>query len=376
MVLRASVWVFVLRASALVALGASIALLSDYVRSDPAFCGVDSGCGAVRDSGFGYLPFFGLGQLPLPALGALSFSLLFAATLLPDRRLRARVASPLALATGAIGLGLIALQFYLGHFCYLCMIADGAALFAAGSALALRRAPWPSDEPGEDGGLLSRGSWIGLSTLAVLAPGMFPMFVQTSEVPGVIRALYRSDQVTVVEFFDFQCPHCRDLSPRLKALVDREGAHLRFGYTPLPKNEFARAAARASICAAEQGREMEVTGHFFQSRVLAPEEAEKVAVALVPDAAAFRTCLASKRPDERIARDTQILKDAEFVGLPTTYIGGTRILGAQDDVAYRDALARAKDGSDRGGLKPWTYWLGALALALGLVLLGRQTKAS
>jgi predicted DsbA family dithiol-disulfide isomerase len=283
------------------------------------------------------------------------------------------VVLPLALCAGALGLALVGLQALIGHFCSLCLLVDSSAVACALAAFSLRKVEWPADEGEAKGGLsMPLGAWLALSTLSVAAPAFFPLLVQTSPVPGVIRALYADKGVTVVEFFDYQCPHCRDLSPRLKKVAEQEGATLRFGYTPLPGHVFARAAARASICAAEQGKEAEVTAHFFASSIGAEKDATEAAARLVPDAQAFEQCLASARPDERIQKDTHAIQTAEFVGLPTTYIGGTRILGAQGDAMYRDAILRARQGSDTGGLKPWTYWLATVALVLAIILLGRK----
>lgn len=377
-VLRASSWDFLLRVATLIALGTSAALLVDYVRPDPSFCGVDSGCGAVRDSGFGYLPFFGLGLLPVPVLGVLAFGLLFAATLLRTGELRAKVAAPLALSAGFAGAALILVQIWLEQFCYLCLIVDVSAIFCAVAGFVLTRTGgWSADvdEPRPTGGMrLSLIGWLGLSVLAVSAPVLFPSFVHTGEVPSVIRGMYDPKQVTVVEFFDYQCPHCRDLSPRLKAVAKAEGAKLIYGYTPLPGHEPARQAARASICAAEQGKEDEVTAHFFAESGYSPDSVLGRAQALVPDPQALAACMASGRPDQRIARDTETIKRAEFVGLPTTYIGGSRILGAQDDSVYVDAIRKARDGADRRGVQPWTYWLAVCAAALALVLLTRKKE--
>lgn len=400
--------------ASLVALGTSVALLLDYVSPEPSFCGIDSGCGAVRASGFGYLPFFGLGILPVPALGVLAFGLLYSATLLRSFELRAKLAAPLALAIGSASLPLIALQAYIGQFCSLCLVVDCAGILCGVSAFALRSggferafheeeptgtlldpqalmsegqrvkgvwrddsqiydAPNPLVRPAPKDPLrLKLSGWVSFGFLAVLAPLFFPSFVQTSEVPSAIRALYDPKQVTVVEFFDFQCPHCRDLSPRLKAIVAEEGsAEIRYGYTPLPGNPNSHDAARIAICAAEQGKEGEVTSAFFIAPDLAPEKALGLASQLVPDAKALEACLASKRPDARIEKDTAIIKEAGFVGLPTTYIGGVRVLGAEADVVYRDALVQAKSGGDRSGMTPWTYWFAVLALVGVVGLLTR-----
>jgi protein-disulfide isomerase len=211
--------------------------------------------------------------------------------------------------------------------------------------------------------------------LAFFAPLAYPSLVHQSDVPGVIRALYARERVTVLEFFDFRCPHCQDLSPRLKALVDEDPRlELRYGYTPLPGNPGSRDAARAAICAGEQQKEREAVMALLSDRRFELDRIQKTVEGIVPDANQFAECLRSKRPDDRIAADTEALKAAGFVGLPTTYVGGIRILGAESDLIYRDAFVRVLEGRDTRGLSPPLYWLGVLLVLIALLLQGRVRK--
>jgi len=70
------------RLAAILALAVSSALLVDYTSAIPTFCGVDSGCAAVRRSGFGFVPIAGQ-YVPLPVFGVLAFALLLGIALTP-----------------------------------------------------------------------------------------------------------------------------------------------------------------------------------------------------------------------------------------------------------------------------------------------------
>jgi len=416
--LRACTWLFSLRFAALLGLGVSVALLHDYTSSETAFCGLNSGCGAIRSSGFGYIPLPGLGLLPVPILGILAFSSLFAGSLQSSPRKRAQLVAPLAYVGAAGALGFLVLQAYLGHFCSFCVTADLSALAIAFCAFRLKAGGWgiahheeesertllepsflsseglsvpgvwrddsqiyeapnPLVRPPPQEPLRLKGrTWLLLAALSVAAPGFFPSFVKGSELPSVIRELYKPGQVTLVEFFDYQCPHCRDLSPRLKAIVkENKGVVLRLGYTPLPGHDMARAAARITLCAGEQEKEWEVAELFFKEHDLSEAHLLEVAQGIVADAPLLSKCLASPRPDARIKEDIARIQAAGWEGLPTTYIGETRIVGAMDDLVYRDALRRAQDGTDRGGLNPWVYWAGIFAIFAALILNGRVLPA-
>ena len=120
----------VLRVAVLIALGASAALAVDYLSLSPAFCGAESGCGAVRRSGFGYLPGT---SIPMPALGIAAFSTLFTLSLFESRR---KLLGSLAVTGGVLGVILLGLQvIVIGALCFLCVIVDVAAIVAGGIAL-------------------------------------------------------------------------------------------------------------------------------------------------------------------------------------------------------------------------------------------------
>src|SRR6478609_2901790 len=300
----------VLRGLILLALGTSAALLVDYTSGSPAFCGGQSGCAAVRESGLGYLPLGGT-VLPVPVIGVVAALVLF---LLASQVARRGASLGLCVVAGlgsVLALGLIGLQVLLGTLCWLCLMVDGSlvAVFALSW--------WVHVQLHKRGverreGLLG-STWWGLLGLALVGPLAYPLVVAPADVPGTITRLYEPGEITVLEFFDFQCPHCRSLSPRLKQLVAATpGARLRLGYTPLPGHEGSHEAARLTICAAEQQRELELAARFFKHTDFSAKSLLGVAREVVPDQAKLDACLASPRPAERITRDTAALKAAGF----------------------------------------------------------------
>jgi len=372
--MRVSLALLLVRAFILVALGISIALLLDYTSPDPAFCGGATGCAAVRESGFGHLSFGGSTTLPIPALGVAAFLTLFVLSLLSQRPWVHRVLRLLTGLGALLAACFVGLMLWLGSVCSLCLAVDGSMLLVAGLWF-FHDAQLRSGATARS--LVSLPAWLGLLGIVMLAPLLYPRLVSGREVPAVIAEMYRPGEITVLEFFDFQCPHCRDLSPRLSRLVERvDQAQLRFGYVPLPGHEAARKAARYCICAGEQNQESALVHRYLEQQDLGEAALLQTAHAVVPHVEALSACLASTRPDQRIKSDTQALKTAGFVGLPTTYIGGLRILGAEHDRVYQDALMKVQQGKDRTGLPPWLYWC-CVAVAAGSVMyLGREPQAA
>jgi predicted DsbA family dithiol-disulfide isomerase/uncharacterized membrane protein len=414
--LRPAHWLLLLRLAALVALATSAALMADYVAPEPTFCGAGSGCAHVRASGWGHLPLPGLPEIPVPLLGIVGFSFVLGASLIPDAQRRARVTVPLAGVLALSGLALIFLQlFVIGHICVFCVVVDLCALVVGGAAMGLRGEGWEDSAREEltqtfivDSAQLAAESqrlrgvwredsrvytppnpliaaarplrvrlkswaWAGLGVLAIAAPLGWIQVRPAAPVPSVIRELYEPGKINVVEFADFQCPHCRDLHFRLKEVLASYGDRVHFErrHVPLPMHPQAGEAARAAICAEAQGRGDALADHLFEAEDLTPGANRRAAERLGLDLGRFDACLAAPSTNARIAADIELLREAGFEGLPTTYVGGQRILGAERTEVFRDAMESAARGDDRVGVPAWAYLLLCGAVAAALVVFGR-----
>jgi protein-disulfide isomerase len=178
-----------------------------------------------------------------------------------------------------------------------------------------------------------------------------------------VRALQKPGVVTVVELSDFECPYCRALHPVLDGVLAAHGERVRLVRIsiPLPGHPHARDAARGYHCAQAAGRGEEMADVLFNSTALAPADIAAYARALDLDPARFAQCVADPATDRRIDRDVTTVTAAGFDGLPSVWIGDTRILGfdrAARDAPYAAALERALHGPS-----PWDK-----APAVGLAL--------
>jgi protein-disulfide isomerase len=300
--------------------------------------------------------------------GVLGFGALLTASLFA--RLQAAVL-PLALLGGATAVVLLVLQATaIGAFCTLCVVVDASAILIAGLALRLRRTPAAAVSD------LHYGAWLVLGTLAATIPAGWQLLRPApGDVPAAVRALYRSGKINVVEYADFECPFCRALHPRLKALLADYGerVHLIRLNLPLDRHPNARGAARAAICAAEQGKGEPMADALFASTDLSPAEIRRLAARIGVDQPRFDACVQNPETDRRIDREAEILRQHGLQGLPTVFIGDQVIVGLQPEEVFRDALERAATSSGRGGL-PAPLYAGLAALALGLtVFLGRRS---
>lgn len=155
--------------------------------------------------------------------------------------------------------------------------------------------------------------------------------------------------VTVVEFSDFQCPFCSRVAPILKKLrVDfPDEVRIIFRQNPLgracnprlqelyasePGKDFhpqACGAAKASVCAMEQGRFWEMHDQLFANQralkaAQLPEHAQHIGL----NVKEFHDCLASERPDATIQKDLKTVSLLGVKGTPTLFVNGRRLKGA------------------------------------------------
>ncbi len=387
-------WLLGTQLSLLVALGASAMLYAHYLApAESDFCGLRSGCEELRRSELSR--FFGRGVFSLPLwamlilLGVLGLSLrrgeqggqarqraevlqrggAGALWALPELTLFAACG-----LGGVVGLGLATYQAMVGSYCWLCLVVDAslvaAALLALGYAGALRGQPELPPRA------LTLGGWGALVVVLIGAPLLWGQVRSPDRIPPEIAALYTPGKINVVEFVDFQCPHCRRLHAVLQPLLHEYGARVAFQrlHRPLPQHAFAEPAARAAICADTQGQGEPMADRLF-SVELDDAAIRAAAEALGLDLARFYACLSSAETDSVLQRHAALLPDERFNGLPTTYIGPREIIGGRTETQLRDALEHAAR-PQRWSLPGSAYLLIVAALLASIVALGRRRAAA
>jgi predicted DsbA family dithiol-disulfide isomerase/uncharacterized membrane protein len=312
------------------ALAASAILFIDYRNAgDPAFCGVASGCFAVRVS-----PYSHLGPVPLPDLALPAFAILLVGSLLARTVAHHRLVAAAAGVGGLAAIALIAIQaFAVGAFCPWCVIVDASAILAAAAA-GLIALLIESDEHAARAAVPLPGvvAWGVAGALAVAMPFLWAKYPAVPPTPPELLAEQQPDKVTIVAFTDFECPFCRKLHPVLDELVEEHPGRVRVvrKMKPLAGHPGALPAAKAFVCAPEQAREA-LADHLYAAET--HELTDKRLVALADklglgDRAAFAACLDTPATKAAIDRDVALFEKLGGRGLPFTWVGGRAILGA------------------------------------------------
>lgn len=162
--------------------------------------------------------------------------------------------------------------------------------------------------------------------------------------------------VTIVEFADFQCPHCAKAAATLRQLLlayPSADVRVVFKHLPLSIHERAMPAALAAQCAAEQGAFWGMYDVLYgDNSLLSDANLRDDAQWLGLDLAAWSACLTSDSAKRAIDEDLALSDELGVSGTPTFFVNGWALVGAEPLETFKTVvdreLAKAKaSGVDR-----------------------------
>ena len=146
-------------------------------------------------------------------------------------------------------------------------------------------------------------------------------------------------KVTLVEFADYECPHCKRLQPVLRQIVDEfhNDVKVYFKHYPLPQHTNARLAAEAAVAANKQGKFWAFQDKLWDKQDdLSPALIEKLAKDSGLDLAKFRQDLASDAVKGRVQKDRDEGQALGLQATPTLYIDGREYTDPKDTESLRE----------------------------------------
>jgi protein-disulfide isomerase len=140
--------------------------------------------------------------------------------------------------------------------------------------------------------------------------------------------------ITLVEYGDYECPHCGRAYPIVKDVQARLGSQLRFVFRNFPLanlHPHAQHAAEAAEAAAAQGKFWEMHDLLFENQdSLDDANLKQYASGLDLDTAKFAQDLAGHSYKERVQHDFTSGVRSGVNGTPTFFINGARYDGSWD----------------------------------------------
>lgn len=146
--------------------------------------------------------------------------------------------------------------------------------------------------------------------------------------------------VTLVEYGDYECPHCGNAYPIVKQLRRHMGDRLRFVFRNFPQNTIhthASVAAQAAEAAASQGKFWDMHDMLFEhQQELAEADLVQYALKIGLEVYHFEADLSSERYARRVREDFRGGLRSGVNGTPTFFINDLRYDGER---AFEPMLA-------------------------------------
>ncbi len=141
--------------------------------------------------------------------------------------------------------------------------------------------------------------------------------------------------VTIVEFSDMQCPHCRQVAPTIEQLLAQEpNAHFVFQNFPLPNHNWAEKGADYVDCVGRASTD--AVWNFIQktfeqqesiTEANADEKLKAIATESGADADQIAACAAKPDTKARIQASLALGKSVGVTGTPAIFINGRMLSG-------------------------------------------------
>jgi protein-disulfide isomerase len=151
--------------------------------------------------------------------------------------------------------------------------------------------------------------------------------------------------VTIVEFFDYRCPYCKQVQPSLQKLLDQD-RKLRFVYKEMPVlGAPSVTAAHAALAARLQGK----YEHFHSAMMatkgqISDEVVYQVAGSVGLDVDRLKRDMTAPEIEQAVKANLALAKALDIRGTPGFIIGEHVVPGAIDLDALKELVADARKG--------------------------------
>jgi protein-disulfide isomerase len=147
--------------------------------------------------------------------------------------------------------------------------------------------------------------------------------------------------VTVTEFYDYRCPHCISIAPRVVSLIQAH-PEVRFVFKEMPIfGDTSEHAARAALAAKAQGKDyVGLYAALMEAHPLTDTEVDRIAAAKGVDLAAMNAPAALAK-DKAQLDDVQALAEKLAIDGTPGFIVGDTIIHGEDFDGLTAAIAKA-----------------------------------
>jgi protein-disulfide isomerase len=141
--------------------------------------------------------------------------------------------------------------------------------------------------------------------------------------------------VTIVEFSDLECPHCKDMQPLLdKLMAEEKNVKLVFQNFPLPTHDWAKKAAGYADCVGRSSNDAFwkfIGSVYTQQTDITAANADQKLTALADQAGVkgsdMAACAAKPETEARVEKSIALGKSLDVNSTPTLFVNGRPIPG-------------------------------------------------
>ena len=154
-------------------------------------------------------------------------------------------------------------------------------------------------------------------------------------------------KVTLVEFFDYQCPHCIDMVPVVESLI-KNNSQLKVVYKEFPiRGPMSDFSARAALAAQKQGKYSEFHKALMTSKVepLTEEVVFELAKSSGLNVDQLKADMKNNVVDAQVKANMELAKKLKLMWTPVFFIKGNSenvifIPGGVDEKQLADAISK------------------------------------
>jgi protein-disulfide isomerase len=149
--------------------------------------------------------------------------------------------------------------------------------------------------------------------------------------------------VTIVEFFDYRCPYCKQVEPSIESML-KQDPKLRLVYKEFPiLGPVSVTAAHAALAAKAQGKYDAFHAAMMTARGnITDDTVYQVASSVGLDVAKLKRDMASPEVAQTIKTDMKLADALDIHGTPAFIIGDKVVPGALDLDALKTMVADAR----------------------------------
>ncbi len=185
-------------------------------------------------------------------------------------------------------------------------------------------------------------AWRAQARLSVLVEEHWQALAATSARMDMVG----TSTAMIIEFGDYECPFCRDSDAHLEAVMESHpDVTIGFRHYPLtvihPK---AEGAARAAICAEEQGRFPQFHSLLFESTEWQETGDWKTLAenAGVADLASYESCLMDEATGRRLEEDMRLGEALGVTSTPTFFYQFGRHVGYANEEQFLELIEQSR----------------------------------